>query len=102
MPLIIPYNKNIPILTGKLWGHFTGPCLDLTELSVILRRMIAGRSLRFVGSDMKYINNHLVFNVLVHKMTLSEEQAAAYQAFQACSVSVRELVDIRSSHMEVS
>jgi len=27
-PLITPYNKNIPLLTGKFWGHFTGPCSD--------------------------------------------------------------------------
>ena len=29
-----------------------------------------------------YLNNHLVFNVLVHKMVLSPEQVKAYEAFQ--------------------
>ena len=29
-PPITPQNHNIPLLTGKFWGHFTGPCSDLT------------------------------------------------------------------------
>jgi hypothetical protein len=26
-----PFNLNIPLLTGKIWGHLTGPCSDLPE-----------------------------------------------------------------------
>lgn len=50
-----------------------------------------GFPLGFVATDLLggqrkkrhyYLNNHLVFNVLVHKMDLSPEQIEAYEAFQ--------------------
>ena len=28
-----PLTHNIPLLTGKFWGHFTGPCADLPGLT---------------------------------------------------------------------